>query len=68
MQFDDGRHLRLDGLYTISLDALHALPDAAALALFRSGDLQLAYAQTGSVRHLRTLGRIHNDRLATAAL
>jgi hypothetical protein len=68
MQFDDGRHLRLDGLYTISLDALHALPDAAALALFRSGDLQLAYAQTASVRHLRTLGRIHNGRLAAAAL
>jgi hypothetical protein len=68
MQFDDGRQLRLDGLYTISLDALHALPDAAALALFRNGDLQLAYAQTGSVRHLRTLGRIHNDRLATTAL
>jgi hypothetical protein len=68
MQFDDGRHLRLDGLYTVSLDALHALSDATVLTLFRSGDLQLAYAQTGSVRHLRTLGRIHNDRLAASAL
>ncbi|NTS65561.1 SapC family protein [Sphingomonas sp. HHU CXW] len=63
MEFDDGRSLRLDGLYTISLDALHALPDEVALDLFRSGDLQLAYAQTGSVRHLRTLGRIRNARL-----
>lgn len=62
MDFDDGQHLRLDGLYTISLDALHALPDAAVLDLFRSGDLQLAYAQTGSVRHLRTLARIRNER------
>ncbi|SFN81022.1 SapC family protein [Sphingomonas sp. OK281] len=62
MDFDDGEHLRLDGLYTISLDALHALPDATVLALFRSGDLQLAYAQTGSVRHLRTLARMRNDR------
>lgn len=67
MQFDNGQSLQLDGLYTISLDALHALPDEAALALFRAGDLQLAYAQTTSVRHLRTLGRIHNDRLAAAA-
>jgi len=63
MDFDDGRHVRLDGLYTISLDALHALPDDVALELFRRGDLQLAYAQTGSVRHLRTLGRIRNARL-----
>lgn len=64
MDFDDGEHVRLDGLYTISLDALHALPDVAALELFRRGDLQLAYAQTGSVRHLRTLARLRNDRSA----
>lgn len=64
MSFDDGESLTLEGLYTISLDALHALSDAAALDLFHSGDLQLAYAQTGSVRHLRTLGRCRNDRLA----
>lgn len=63
---DDGRPVQLDGLYTVSLDALHALSDADALALFRSGDLQLAYAQAGSVRHLRTLGRIRNDRLVDA--
>jgi hypothetical protein len=64
MSFDDGEHLTLEGLYTISLDALHALPDAAVLDLFRRGDLQLAYAQAGSIRHLRTLGRIRNNRLA----
>lgn len=68
LEFDDGRPLRLDGLYTVSLDALHALPDAAALDLFRRGDLQLAYAQAGSVRHLRTLARIRNDRLTEGAL
>jgi hypothetical protein len=61
MNFDDGRNLRLEGLYTISLDALHALPDETVLDLFRRGDLQLAYAQTGSVRHLRTLGRLRNE-------
>ena len=62
MDFDDGQHIRLDGLYTISLDALHALPDATVLEFFRRGDLQLVYTQSGSVRHLRTLGRIRNER------
>jgi hypothetical protein len=63
LDFDDGQRMRLDGLYTVSLDVLHALPDAAVLEMFRNGDLQLAYAQNASVRHLRTLGRIRNDRL-----
>jgi hypothetical protein len=67
LDFDDGQRLRLDGLYTVSLDALHALPDADALALFRAGDLQLAYAQIGSVRHIRTLARIRNERLLDGA-
>jgi hypothetical protein len=68
MNFDDGKRVQLEGLYTISLDALHALPDAAVLEFFRQGDLQLAYAQAGSIRHLRTLGRIRNRRLLEAAL
>lgn len=66
LDFDDGSRLRLEGLYSISLDALHALPDAAALDLFRRGDLQIAYAQTGSVQHIRRLARLRNDRLAAA--
>ena len=63
-QFDNGESLRLDSLYTISLDTLHALPDDVALALFRSGDLQLVYAITGSVRHIPTLARRRNERLS----
>src|SRR3546814_2025392 len=43
--------------YSVSLDALHALPDDAALALFRRGDLQIAYAQSASVQHIRWLAR-----------
>lgn len=66
-QFDNGESLRLDSLYTISLDALHALPDAEALALFRSGDVQLIYAQTASVRHIPFLARRRNDRLSGLA-
>ena len=63
LDFDDGSHLRLDGLYSISLDALHALDDAAALSLFRHGDLQIAYLQSASVRHIRTLAHRRNERL-----
>ena len=63
LSFDNGETLRLDGLYTVSLDRLHALPDASVLTMFRCGDLQLAYAQSASVRHLRTLARRRNDSL-----
>lgn len=63
-RFDNGESLQLDSLYTISLDALHALPDDVALSLFRSGDMQLIYAQTNSVRHIPTLARRRNDRLS----
>lgn len=63
-QFDNGESLRLDSLYTISLDALHDLSDEAALELFRRGDLQLIYAVTGSVRHIPHLAGRRNDRLS----
>src|SRR3546814_8495941 len=43
LRFDDGETLRLEGLYSIGLDALHDLDDAAVLDLFRLGHLQLAY-------------------------
>ncbi|SDA17123.1 SapC family protein [Sphingomonas sp. NFR15] len=66
-RFDDGEHLVLDGLYTISRDALGALEDAAALDLFRRGWLHLAYAVIGSLQHVPRLARLHNDRLAEVA-
>jgi hypothetical protein len=65
LRFDDGSHIQLDGLYTVSLDRLHALPDAAVLELFRQGDLQLAYAQTSSITHVRRLARRYNDQLTS---
>lgn len=66
-EFDNGESLRLDSLYTISLDALHALPDDVALTMFRSGDLQLIYAVTGSVRHIPYFAGRRNDRLSGLA-
>lgn len=66
LDFDDGTRLRLEGLYSISLDALHALPESDVLNLFRRGDLQLAYAQSMSLQHVRRLARIRNERLFAA--
>ncbi len=64
LSFDDGQTLSLNGLYTVSLDTLGELDDAAALGLFRHGDLQLIYAMSGSLKHVSTLAKLRNDKLA----
>lgn len=64
LRFDDGSSLDLTGLYTVSLDALRDLDDAAVLALFRAGHLQLAYAVAGSLRQIAILAARRNRRLA----
>lgn len=64
LRFDDGETLRLEGLYTVSLDALHDLDDVTALALFRSGRLQLAYGMVASLRQIPVLARRRNQRLS----
>ncbi|WP_242123629.1 SapC family protein [Sphingobium sp. Sx8-8] len=65
LNFDDGERLRLDGLYTVSLDALGELDDAAAISLFRSGHMQWAYAMIGSLQHIALMARRRNERLAS---
>src|SRR3546814_9760954 len=55
LRFDDGETLRLEGLYSIGLDALHDLDDAAVLDLFRLGHLQLAYTMIGSLKQIPVL-------------
>ena len=64
LTFDDGEKLRLDGVYTVSLDSISELNDADALSLFRKGYLQLAYAIAGSLRQLPVLANRRNDRLS----
>lgn len=66
LRFDDGETIRLDGLYTISLDAVAELEDREALTLFRSGYLQLAYCIANSLRQVSVLANRRNDRLARA--
>jgi len=63
LQFDDGRKLMLDGLYTISRDALGDLPDAEVLALFRGGYLHAALAVTFSLGQIPVLAQRRNQRL-----
>lgn len=63
LRFDDGETVTLLGLYTISLDALQELDDAQALALFRNGDLQMAFAIAQSLRLVPALAEQRNRRL-----
>jgi hypothetical protein len=61
--FDGGERLTLQGLYTISLDALRDIDDAAALRLFRSGHLEFAYAMVASLKQIGVLATLRNQRL-----
>jgi hypothetical protein len=64
LAFDDGRTLRLDGLYTVSRDALLDLEDAQVVALFRKGYLQAAYTIALSLNQVAVLARRRNARLS----
>src|SRR6187431_1435125 len=64
LNFDGGERLTLQGLYTVSLDRLRDIDDAAALRLFRAGHLQLAYAMVGSLKQVPRLARLRNQRAA----
>jgi hypothetical protein len=61
LNFDTGgERLTLQGLYTVSLDGLRALNDAAALRLLRAGYLQLAYTMSTSLEQLPVLARLRD--------
>lgn len=63
LRFDDGQSVSLDGLYTISNDALNDLDDFGIVRLFRSGALQAAYAIRGSLRQIGQLARRRNEHI-----
>jgi hypothetical protein len=62
LNFDGGERLTLQGLYTVSLDRLRDVDDAAALRLFRAGHLQLAYTMAGSLKQVPRMARLRNQR------
>jgi len=64
LSFDDGERLQLQSLYTVSLDAIRELDDAAAIRLLRSGHLQLAYTMRVSLEQIPILAHLRNRRLA----
>jgi hypothetical protein len=55
--------LRLDGLFTVSLDRVRDLDDANAVRLFRAGHLQHAYTMAASLKQIGRLARLR-ERLA----
>jgi hypothetical protein len=56
-----GELLTLQGLYTVSLDAIRELDDVSALRLLRSGHLQLAYTMNASLKQIPVLARLRNQ-------
>lgn len=67
LSFDNGEKLRLDGLYTVSQDALNHLDDASVAELFRSGHLQAALCMHMSLGQIPVLAQRRNARLAEPA-
>ncbi|MFN3552339.1 MAG: SapC family protein [Novosphingobium meiothermophilum] len=67
LRFDDGAGITLNGLYTISGDALSDLDDADIVRLFRKGWLQAAIAIRNSVHQIGTLARRRNEALGARA-
>jgi hypothetical protein len=64
LSFDDGETMSLNGLYTVSGEALSALDDSRIIRLFRSGWLQAALAIRLSLQQVGLLARRRNERLA----
>ena len=62
LSFDDGERLTLQGLYTVSRDALRDIGDADVVRLFRSGHLQLALTMAGSLNQLGIFSQLRNRR------
>jgi hypothetical protein len=58
-----GEVLTLQGLYTVSLDAIRELDDAAALRLLRSGHLQLAHVMNASLKQIPILAQLRNHAI-----
>ena len=67
LSFDGGERLTLQGLYTVSRDALRDIGDGEVVRLFRSGHLQLAWTMAGSLNQLQILAQLRNRRIAGVA-
>ena len=66
LSFDNGERLELQGLYTVSLDSLREIDDAAALRMFRSGQLELADTVAASLKQFGFLAHLRNRQLSAS--
>jgi hypothetical protein len=66
LSFDDGKRVSLNGLYTVSRDALNSLDDRDVVALFRAGYLQAALAMSVSLGHVGLFAERRNARLTAS--
>lgn len=62
-EFDDGRIINCDGLYTVNQDTLSRLPDAEVVELFRRGYMRLIHYMIASLKQFPVLARKKNARL-----
>ena len=65
-EFDDGRIINCDGLYTINQEALLMQPDAVVVELFRRGYLRLCHYMITSLKQFPVLARKRNGRILQA--
>jgi hypothetical protein len=65
LSFDDGENLTLDGLYTVSREALMDLDDATVVQLYRKWYIQAAWCMAFSLDQVGVLARRRNERLAS---
>ncbi len=65
-EFDDGRIVNCDGLYTVNQDTLMRLPDEAVVELFRRGYMRLIHYMIGSLKQFAVLARKKNGRILKA--
>jgi SapC len=61
--FDNGERLTLQGLYTVSLDNLRDMDDAATLSLYRAGHLELAHILAASRQQFNVLAHLRNRQI-----
>jgi hypothetical protein len=67
LSFDTGdERLTLQGLYTVSVDSLRTIADAAAVRMLRAGHLQLAYTMNASLEQLPGLARVRDQAIRKA--
>ncbi len=62
-EFDDGRIINCNGLYTVNQETLSRLPDAAVVELFRRGYMRLIHYMIASLKQFPVLARKKNGRL-----